>query len=247
MTTPSRGADRQTADDGGSLAELLVAIGLFTLLTLLITATSVLGYRIAANLANRTDNATQGQIAVDAVSKILRTAILPDQLTEVSCTNCAETAIVQATRTQVSFYANLAATSSIGPSLVSLRVVQDTRAAQTSGQLVQTLQPPTDLGGGKYSFCNPATAGCAVQTRVLARGLAWPAANLFAYYNFAGSQVTSASFTSADLASVASVELTLGVQTVKGQTRYPASTLIKRVRLPNSDINVLVPTTTPTP
>jgi hypothetical protein len=240
MTSQQQGPARRTSDDGGSLPELLVAMGLFTLLTLLITATSILGYRIAANLANRTDNATQGQVASDAVSKVLRTAILPDQLTEVSCVDCADTAIVQATRTQVSFYANLGATSVVGPSLVTLRVVQDTRAPQTSGQLVQTLQPPTDLGGGKYTFCNPANAGCAVQTRVLARGLAWPAVNFLGYYNFAGAQITSTTFSSADLASVASVEVTLGVQVVKGQTRYPATTVVKRVRLPNSDINVLV-------
>lgn len=244
MTTQRPGPDRRTADDGGSLPELLVAMGLFTLLTLVITVTSVLGYRVAANLANRTDNATQGQIASDAVSKVLRTAILPDQLTEVSCVDCADTAIVQATRTQVSFYANLGATSVVGPSLVTLRVVQDTRAAQTSGQLVQTLQPPTDLGGGKYTFCNPAVAGCAVQTRVLARGLAWPAVNFLAYYNFAGSEITSTTFSTADLASVASVEVTLGIQVVKGQARYPSTTVIKRVRLPNSDINVLVQPTT---
>ena len=240
MTIRRRDPAVRTADDGGSLAELLVAMGLFVLLTLVLTVTSVLGYRVAANLANRTDNATQGQLATDAVSKVLRTAILPDQLTEVSCVDCADTAIVQATRTQVSFYANLGASSVVGPSLVTLRVVQDPRAVQTSGQLVQTLQPPTDLGGGKYTFCNPATAGCVVQTRVLARGLAWPAANLLAYYNFAGAQITSATFSSADLASVASIEVTLTVQTVQGQTRYPATTLIKRVRLPNSDINVLV-------
>jgi hypothetical protein len=240
MIARLRAPDRRTADDGGSLAELLVAMGLFTLLTLVITVTSVLGYRISANLANRTDNATQGQLATDAVSKVLRTAILPDQLTEVSCVDCADTAIVQATRTQVSFYANLGATSVVGPSLVTLRVVQDTRATQTSGQLVQTLQPPTDLGGGKYTFCNPATAGCAVQTRVLTRGLAWPAVSFLAYYNFSGTEITSATFSSADLASVASVEVNLAIQVVKGQARYPATTVIKRVRLPNSDINVLV-------
>ncbi len=145
------------------------------------------------------------------------------------------------------FYANLGASSNVGPSLVTLSVVADTGAAQASSRLVQTLQPPTDLGGGKYTFCNPTVAGCTVQTRVLARGLASPIPNVFSYYNFAGAQITSTTLTSADLASVASVELNLSVQTVRGQARYPASTLIKRIRLPNSDINVLAPTSTATP
>ena len=239
MTARARFLSGGVRDDGNTLPELLVAMGLFTLLTLLLTATSVLGYRIAANLQNRTDNATQGQLAIDAVSKVLRTAILPDQLADVSCVSCADTAIVAATRTQVSFYANLNNNGN-GPSLVTLQVVQDTNATQTSGKLVQTLQPPTSLGAGQYTFCNPASAGCVVQKRVLARGLAWPATNLFGYYNFAGDQVTSATFTTSDLASVASVEVSLTVQTITGQTRFPASTVIKRVRLPNSDINVLV-------
>ena len=228
-----------------TLPELLVAMGIFTILVLALGTTSVLGMRVSSGLQNRLDNATQGQVAVDAVSKVLRTAILPKQLADLSCVNCASTAIVQATRTQVSFYANLNNNGN-GPSLVTLRIAQDTNAAQTSGKLVQTLQPPTPLGGGRYTFCDPATAGCVVQTRVLARGLAWPAADIFGYYNVDGSLVTTSTLTNTDLASVTSIDVALTVQTVRGQTRYPASTVIKRVRLPNSDVNVLVnPTATP--
>ena len=243
MTTPPRPAAR---DEGFSLPEILVAMGLFSLLTLLLCTTSILGMRVANGMQNRLDNATQGQSSIDAVSKVLRTAILPDQLTDVSCVSCADTAILQATRTQVSFYANLN-NNGIGPSLVTLQIVRDTFASQTSGALVQTMQPPTGLGAGKYTFCNPTTdPTCVVQTRVLARGLAWPATDIFGYYDFNGAPITTSTLSDSDLASVASVEVAVTVQTVRGQSQYPSSTVVKRVRLPNSDINVLVnPTATP--
>ena len=204
-TSPGSQNEPRPVDEGMTLPELLVAMGLFSLLTLLICTTSILGYRIATNLENRTDNATQNQVAVDAISKVLRTAILPDQMADSSCVSCADTAIIQATGTQVSFYANLG--DPIGPDYVILQVVQDPNATQTSGMLRQILVPPIIAGTGQYKFCDPTTAGCNHQTRTLARGLTWPATQLFAYYNFDGNQITSSAFSTADLASVASVEV----------------------------------------
>lgn len=229
---------RTVRDAGMSMVEVMVAISLLALLGTALTAVAVLGMRVSAGLQNHLNNSTAGSIATDASTKVLRTAVLPEQLVEQSCSGCTDTAIIQATRTQVSFYANLNNRGD-GPSLITLQVVRDPNTAQASGQLVQTLQPPTVLGPGQYTFCNPALAGCKTYKRVLSRGLDWPAQNIFAYYNNDGDLLTSSALTASDLGSVTSIEVLFKVQGVKGRSDYPGSVSATRVRLPNADINVL--------
>ena len=81
----------------------------------------------------------------------------------------ADSAIVQATSSQMSFYANLNNTGN-GPSLVTLQTVSDPNKAGTT-MLQQTLVPPTVLADGSYSFCDIRVAGCTFITRILTRGL----------------------------------------------------------------------------
>ena len=66
----------------------------------------------------------------------------------------------------------------------------DPNAGNGTGLLEQRTQPPTALGDGRYTFCNPATAGCVVYSRVLARGVVLPSSNAFAYYDFGGALTT---------------------------------------------------------
>jgi hypothetical protein len=232
-------AQDQHRDGGYSLAECLVAAGLFLVLTTMLTATAVLALRARTGLETRLDDSTQGQVGIAAASKVLRTAVLPDQLDDQTCTGCADTAIVQATSTKVSFYANLNNTGQ-GPSLVTLDVIVDPNHAGT-GILRQSTQPPTPLGDGRYSFCTPGTTGCRVDKRILARGLVWPTSAVFGYYDFYGLGITGTALSSDQLPQVSSIDVALSVQTSKGaRTTYPASTVVQRVRLPNADINVLV-------
>lgn len=222
-----------------TLAELLVAMAVFTILLTGVGATAVLVIRTTSALENRLDNSTQSQVAVDGVSKVLRTAVLPKQATELACPTCAETALVQATRTRVRFYANLNTVGS-APLLVTLELVRDTHAAQASAQLVQrTQQPIVNTASQSYSYCDPTSPTCPVQTRVLARGLAWPLVDTLYYYNSDGGLIPEASVGSTDLPQVTTVEVTLRVQTVRGNDRYRAATVYKRIRLPNAEVNVL--------
>jgi type II secretory pathway pseudopilin PulG len=226
-------------DEGTSLAEVLVAMGIFLVLTTILATTAIIGFRTSTGLGVRLDNSTQGQLGIAAVSKVLRTAVLPDQLEDQVCTGCAETAIIAATSTRVSFYANLNNTGQ-GPSLVTLRVLQDPDASDGSAILQQSTQPPIPGTDGRYSFCTAGTSGCRVDTRVVARGLLWPAGTVFGYYDFSGVAISGPTLASADLPRVSSVDVSISVQTEPGQAAYPASTAVQRVRLPNADINVLV-------
>jgi prepilin-type N-terminal cleavage/methylation domain-containing protein len=233
---------RPRPDAGMTLAELLVAMAVFTLLTIGLGTTAVLVIRTTGALENRLDNSTQSQVAVDAISKVLRTAVLPEQATELACPTCADTALVQATRTRVRFYASLN-TAASAPLLVTLELERDTRASQTSAQLVQRIQQPIiNTASQSYSYCDPvaAPATCQVQTRVLVRGLEWPAVDTFFYYSADGPLITRTALNTTDLPLVSSVELVLKVQSVRGNDRYQPATVHKRVRLPNAEINVLV-------
>jgi hypothetical protein len=226
-------------DEGTSLAEVLVAMGLFALLTTILATTAIIGMRTSTGLGVRLDNSTQGQLGIAAVSKVLRTAVLPDQLEGQVCTDCAETAIITASSTRVTFYANLNNTGQ-GPSLVTLQVLLDPSSTDGSAILQQSTQPPISGADGRYSFCTAGSAGCRVDTRVVARGLLWPAGTVFGYYDFGGLPISGSTLANEDLPRVSSVDVIISVQTQPGQSAYPASTAVQRVRLPNADINVLV-------
>jgi len=237
--TPIRPPEQQPDRDGGfTVAEVMVATGLFVVLIGIVASTAILGLRTSDGLGVRLDNANQAQQGIAAVSKVLRTAVLPDQLDDQACTTCADTAIVQASATRVTFYANLNNTGQ-GPSLVTLEVVADPDHTG-SGMLRELSQPPIALSGNRYTYCVVGTTGCVVRTRVLARGLTWPAAPVFGYYDFNGTSIASTTLGSSDLPRVSSIDVAVTSQTRATPGAYPASTLVQRVRLPNADINLLV-------
>ena len=224
-------------DSGMSVVETLVAAGLFVVVVTMVASLSILGLRVATGLEVRLDNSVQGDLGLAASSKVLRTAVLPDQLEEQVCQGCAETAIVQATSTRVTFYANLDNTGQ-GPSLVTLEVLQDPHVPGT-GILRQTTLPPRPLGDGRYTFCDPATdATCVAQVRPVARGLVWPTAPVFTYYGFDGLAPTGTAIAADALPRISSVDVRLTARTSGGD--HPTATTVQRVRLPNADINVLV-------
>lgn len=238
MRTLRSDEQRPPRDGGFTVAEVMVATGLFVVLVVIVGSTAVLGLRTSDGLGVRLDNAGQAQQGIAAVSKVLRTAVLPDQLDSQTCTTCADTAIVQATATQVTFYANLNNTGQ-GPSLETLEVVEDP-AHPGSGMLRQLSQPPIALSGNRYTYCVAGTSGCVVNSHVLARGLSWPADPVFGYYDFGGARIDGTALASTDLPRVSSIDVVVTSQTRPSPGAYPASTQVQRVRLPNADINLLV-------
>lgn len=225
-------------DAGLGLPELLVAMTLTGVLSTLVATTAILGIRTSHDLQSRLEDSSQGEVGILSVSKVLRTAVLPAQLEDQVCSGCSETAIVAAGPTQVRFYANLDNTGQ-GPSLVTISVVQDPRHPGTAVLREQT-QPPIPAGDQRYTFCNPSAPGCVVRTRTVSRGLVWPASRSFTYYDFYGEALSGSTLTGEQLARVSSIDVSVPVRSGAGA---PTTTALQRVRLPNADINVLVPTT----
>ncbi|WP_340537188.1 PulJ/GspJ family protein [Nocardioides sp. GXZ039] len=222
-------------DAGMSLAELMVALGIFTLILVVVGSTAVAAIRTVGGMENRVDNAAQAELGLSSMSKVLRTAVLPQQLDAGSCPTCADVAVTLATATQVTFHANLGR-SSIGPSLVTLSVLQDPAKPGTA-ILEQRTIDPTPGASGSYTFCTPGSGGCRVERRVLARSLVWPTAAVFSYYDTDGVLMTGSSLSAVQKAKISSVDVVLTAQTRPGQDRWPPFTAVQRIRLPNVEIS----------
>lgn len=220
-------------DDGMSVAELLVVMGLLGLLTTILSATAILGIKSVDGVENRLDNARSSEIAMESVSKVLRTAVLPGQLDR-TCDGCTANAVVSASGTKLSFYANLE-NAGEGPKRVTLEVVEDSTQLGT-GVLVMTQQAPTVAANGSFSYCNPAAPTCTVGRREVARGLVWPSTQVFTYIDFAGVTIPGTTVAATQLPQIASVDVHVEVRTRLG-TRYTTAVAWQRVRLPNAEIN----------
>ncbi len=239
---PRQPRGRTPRDAGVSLAELIVVIGIMSVVSVMVASMAVVVLRTYTGVESRVDNTTQSSLAIDAAGKVLRTAILPAQLEDQVCTGCSETAILAASRTKVTFYANMGSTS-IGPSLVTLMVVADPSSPGT-GKLVQETQAPISLGGGRYTFCSRSVASCVYRTHDLGRGLLWPSPGVFTYYDYEGSPISQSTLASSSLPRVSSIDLVITVQRRPGDDDFPSRTAVSRVRLPNVEINILSGATT---
>lgn len=236
-TTAEREQDPR--DDGMTLIELLVTMGIFAVIGTIIAAVTIVTMKTSAGLQNRQDDAIQGELGLAAASKVLRTAVLPDQLEQLenqTCTGCQERAVLTATTTRVSFYADLG-NSGVGPSLVTLRVEQDPNHAGT-GRLMQDTQPPIAGTGGGYSFCVATAPGCVVKKRELAHGFVWPSPGIFAFYDYNGSLLAGPTLAAADLPRVQSIDLIFAIKTEGLGADHPTRTAVTRVRLPNVEISI---------
>lgn len=231
------GSTKPRRDAGMSLAEVMVAMSIMTLVTVILGSTAVVAIRAAGGVTTRLDNATQAELGVSAASKLLRTAVLPVQIEDRVCDDCQDdTAVVRATSSEVSFYGNLGRTT-VGPSLVTLIVLQDPKVPGT-GILQERIIDPESLGDGRYRFCTPGAPGCAVRTRTLARSLTWPTTPVFGYYDTSGLPLTGSTMSASQLERISSVDLMLTAQTRPEQSRWGPLTVVQRVRLPNVEINL---------
>ena len=222
------------ADAGMTVVELLVVIGLLSVLTVIVFNTAILAARTVDRVSTRLDNSTSGEVAMENITKTLRTAVRPGQLSTV-CTGCTTYAFVAASPTRAVFYANLNNTGA-GPARTTLEVVEGTGTAAGTGQLRVTSEQPVVAADGSYAYCTPGP-GCTPTQRVVAQGLVWPSPTVFRYLDLGGAAVPGSPVAGADLAKIASVDVQVQVRTKTG-ARYTTASLQQRVRLPNAEITV---------
>jgi hypothetical protein len=232
---------------GTSLAEVAVVVALLGMVLAMAQGMLILTQKQVKDDSSRLDQAQHAKVAVESMTRSLRTAILPKQLSA-TCTGCDIAAFIKGDERSVEFYANLdndytqptgapASLTTKGPSRVTYRV-------QTDGSLLETVQRPLAHAADdyNYSYCDPANVSCEVRRRVVARGVS-TTGPLFTYYAQDG-QAIAVPLESEEsrLKAVDSIDLFL---TVKASTRVVSSTVTTRVTLPNADS--VIPTATPTP
>jgi prepilin-type N-terminal cleavage/methylation domain-containing protein len=220
---------RSARPDGGfTLTELLVTIFILGIVLAGVQTTLIFTQRTVGEQSVRVDQTQQTSEAMNAVTKTLRTAVLPSQLNG-TCASCDLAAFIQGTPTSVSFYANINNDgNTVGPSRVSYSV-------DSKNELVESIQPPnphatTDFN---YQYCTPGTAGCVVKTRVLARNLV-PGAAIFTYYDPNGVSLGAGTLTASDLANVDTMDVVISVRDSTA-SRVPPTTFMARVSMPNHD------------
>jgi type II secretory pathway pseudopilin PulG len=230
------------ADSSGqSLVELMVVMGILTALMATVVGTLVNTQQQVRQDSNRLDQGQQATVGAEAMTKTMRTAVLPKQLNG-TCSVCDASAFLSGGPRSVSFYANLnnlgavdgAGYTTDGPSKVSYIV-------STTGILTETVQRtlahlPNDFN---FSWCDPTQSSCVKTTRILARNVS-TSATLFTFYDkTGGALVTPLESSATNLAAVDSLDISLSVRV---STAVPASTIVTRVTLPNAD-TAIPPTT----
>lgn len=219
---------RDDKDEGFTLVEILVAIFILGIVLAAVQGTLIMTQRTVGMDFVRVDQTQMGRLSMDAITRNLRTAVLPSQLNG-TCTGCDLAAFLKAEPYRVQFYANINNDSNIvGPSRVTYEV--------TAGKLKETLQPPNAHAATDYNYqyCTPGTGGCVVKIRTLATGVQ-STSPIFTYYSKDGTTLgTGGTLSSADLAAVDSVDVLISVKKSTSST-VPATSFTSRVTLPNAD------------
>ncbi|MFN8167191.1 MAG: type II secretion system protein [Candidatus Nanopelagicales bacterium] len=220
-------------DDGVTLVELIVTMVVLGLLTGALVLMASASMRVSSNTKERMDQSNSAQIAMERVSRNLRTAVLQSQLTT-TCTLaiCTESAFLKGTPTTVQFYADVDnPKNSVGPSRVTYDV--------TGGVLTETVQKPDsptpDAAGYHYCTSGP---GCVIRTTVLATDVSTATA-VFSFYTAADptnaiALTTGQQLSAAQLKAVDSIDVAINVQRAGGANVAGAS-MVQRVALPNAD------------
>lgn len=227
-------------DAGLTLVELMVATAITGLVAIL-TTTLVIGVQ-RTNQENvlRQDQVDHARVAVEAMSRTLRSAVKPSQVTRACSVGCEDIeAFQQGSRFRVQFYANVDnENNAVGPRRVTYEVPL---TGAEAGTLVETVQRPNaaDPSNGIYQYCTPGSSGCAdrIATRTLARDVVTSSRALLRYFDAAGTELVppaNGSLTAAQLRSVLSVELTVIVESAEGGVRPKPTTYIQRILMPNA-------------
>lgn len=221
---PSLSLSRRPRDSGASLVELCVAMLIFSGLLIACATLYIGSLQTATGTQSRLEEINDGRIAVSAMSRTLRTAILPSQLQD---TSSAETAaFIEATPQAIRFYANIDNdNNTVGPSKVTYAIV--------AGELIETVQTPNPRVGTSRAFiyCTPGPA-CPTRQKVLARGVNAGDA-IFTYYDALGQVLSGTSLTDEQLEIVDAVDVVVTV--VQPGTGGNGTTYVSRVAMPNHD------------
>jgi hypothetical protein len=220
-------------DEGLSLVETMVTVIVGSLVLAFTVQLGIQATRSVGSDVVRLDNAGQSRVAVDAMSRTIRAAVLPSLMPGLTCTaGCGTTAVSGANIGTLSFYSDTNS-SGQGPDKVTYDVV--TAGGVTT--LTETVQEPTAGAAGTYSFCTPGP-GCNVRTRTLVRGLVPVTSShvLFTYYDSTGTTLSApvAGSGTPGLKDIDSVDITLSVQS-KTAWSTPPTTVSMRVGMPNAD------------
>ena len=213
-------------DEGLTLMEMVVVTAILGVVLAMIQTTTITAQKDLAGSQSRLDQLQQSKLAMESISKVLRTSVLPSQLNG-TCTSCSSAAFINGDVRSVQFYANINNDSNVvGPSQVTYSVAAD-------GTLTELVHGPNPHAANDYNYqytCTKGTTGCVITNRVLARKVDTTQA-MFTYYDASGATLTPPLGASA-LALVDSVDIVLKVKSSK---TAPAVTLTTRVTLPNAD------------
>jgi prepilin-type N-terminal cleavage/methylation domain-containing protein len=238
------GLPRRRDDAGLTLSEMIVVIALLGMVLAMAQGALILTQRQVTDNTARLDQGQQAKVAMEAMSRNLRTAILPKQLSG-TCVGCDIAAFIKGDVRSVQFYANIdndfgapvVGLTTRGPSRVSYQV-------DSAGRLTETVQRPLPHAADdyNYTYCTVGSPGCQITTRVIARNVS-TTQTLFTYYANNGDVIpVPLDSSTTRLKAVDSIDVVL---TVKSSPRVVGSTVTTRVSLPNADALQAPPTESP--
>jgi prepilin-type N-terminal cleavage/methylation domain-containing protein len=232
---------KATDDRGVTLIEMLVVISILGTVLAIVTEGLIVSQRTLGDNASRLNGLSQTNVAVEAMTRVLRTAILPSQV-QATCSGCDVAAFIKGDTRYVEFYANVdndgilptSGTTDYGPRRVTYSV-------DAQGVLTETVQKPNvhAYNDFDYQYCTPGPS-CPVRKRVLARDV--EDGTLFTYYDRTGATIaTPLQSAVSRLKAVDSIDLVIRV---RPSDRTDSATVTARVTLPNAD-SLIQPTPTP--
>ncbi len=220
---------RMSRDEGLTLTELLVTMVIMGVLVSASAALYISALRTSTGTKSRLDEVNDGRIAFSAMSRTLRTAILPSQLFDAASAESA--AFIEASPLSMKFYANVDnPNNSIGPTRLSYTVT-------AAKELVETKQIPNQpVINNKYVYCDPAVVGCVVQRKILARGVD-PTKTIFTYYDDLGFLLTGGGsggvLSQTQMENIDALDISLVVE--QPGSGGDGTTYVSRIALPNHD------------
>ncbi|KQY44172.1 hypothetical protein ASD18_17225 [Cellulomonas sp. Root137] len=220
---------------------MLISMTIFSVLLAAVGTLTIGFMRTNAQSISRQDQVDSARVVVATMTKTLRTAVMPSQLTT-TCTLCTQDAFVLGRDFAVQFYANVNNPgNTVGPSRVTYTL---TTSGVGAGTLVEKVQVPDSNvpAATGYVYCDaeasgaPAACRNRLKSRTLATGVQSDTGAIFAYYDRTGARLTpptNGTLTADELKRVLAVELVVSVQS-QNATKVDPTTYIQRVTLPNA-------------
>ena len=223
-------------DRGMTLVELMVTITLTSSVVAMVAGGLVAATKLMGSNSLRLHEVGENQVAIEAMTKTMRTAVEPRLLGAASDA----AAFIQGDAQRVAFYAALS--SLVEPTSGGMTSYGPVRVTYslTGGELVETYQLPDEHlpSDHDYTYCTAGSTGCEIRSRVLAENLV--DAPVFTFYGESGNTL-AVPLSTTNLEAVDSIDIVVTSQTSVGSE---SSTVVSRVSLVNSGTN---PTASPTP